>query len=51
MQRTAANAPTTRARAITTKEAARGIRTWLLDASIAIALIGALALATALTSH
>lgn len=51
MHRTAVEATTTRPRASISKEAARSIRTWLLDASVATAIIAIIALATALTSH
>lgn len=51
MHRTAAEPTTTRPRTNLNKEAARRIRTWLVDTSVATLLIAALALATALTSH
>lgn len=51
MRQTAVGAPITPARTNTTKMATRGITTWLLDASIALALTGAIALAITLTSH
>jgi len=51
MQRTATQARPRPARSVTLKEAASGIRAWVIDVSIAIALIGGLALATAITSH
>lgn len=51
MHRTAAEATTTSPRANISKEAVRSIKAWLLDASVATALIAVIALATALTSH
>jgi len=51
MQRTAAPARPTSTSNITFKEAASGIRAWLLDATVAVIAIAGLALATALTAH
>ncbi len=51
MHRTATTTPPTKARTATLKQAASGMRTWLLDASVAIVAIAIIALATALTSH
>lgn len=51
MQRTATPARPTTTRGVTLKEAASGMRAWLLDATVAVIAIAGIALATALTAH